>query len=198
MFRACVSSVLQVSSRVWLVWGILVAAPAQVTARGLDIIPFKGLSFELNLITLLVAWSVTEIIRYSFFAVKVSLCMSVEQFGILPMLTLVVLAAIAANAHCCIMHVFGMSVEGLHSDSITVYMVYNFLTCNGCAFLTRLLLMSVILLQLVHDTGITDKGMPIFSECFFFSRNWVTVHIHCCGCDTQPSLSYIRWGWQVS
>ena len=65
------SSVLQVASRVWLVWGVLVAAPAQVTASGLDMIPFKGVSFELNLITLLVAWSVTEIIRYSFFAVKV-------------------------------------------------------------------------------------------------------------------------------
>ena len=37
-----------------------------------------------------------------------------------------------------------------------------------------------------------------FSQNAWFFRNWVTVHIHCCGCDTQPSLSYIRWGWQVS
>lgn len=64
------TTVLQVASRVWLVWGILVAAPAQVTSRGIDLLPIKGLSFELNLVTLLAAWSVTEIIRYSFFAVK--------------------------------------------------------------------------------------------------------------------------------
>lgn len=56
----------------WVVWGIMVAAPAQIASRGITIIPLGPYSIELNLVSLLLAWSVTEIVRYSFFAFKAS------------------------------------------------------------------------------------------------------------------------------
>ena len=65
--------VLQVTSRVWVVWGIMVAAPAQVASSGITVIPLGQYTIELNLSSLLLAWSITEIVRYSFFAFKVRL-----------------------------------------------------------------------------------------------------------------------------
>lgn len=62
---------MQVSSRVWVVWGIMVAAPAQIVSGGVTIVPLGPYSIQLNLVSLLLAWSITEIIRYSFFAFKV-------------------------------------------------------------------------------------------------------------------------------
>ncbi|KAL3152245.1 hypothetical protein ABBQ32_001324 [Trebouxia sp. C0010 RCD-2024] len=61
---------MQVASRVWVVWGIMVAAPAQIASRSLTVLPLGAYSMQLNLMSLLLAWSVTEIIRYSFFAFK--------------------------------------------------------------------------------------------------------------------------------
>lgn len=64
------TTAMQVASRMWVVWGIMVAAPAQIASRGITIIPLGPYSIELNLVSLLLAWSVTEIVRYSFFAFK--------------------------------------------------------------------------------------------------------------------------------
>ncbi|DBB16231.1 TPA: hypothetical protein ACH3X3_014555 [Trebouxia sp. C0006] len=64
------TTVLQVTSRVWVVWGIMVAAPAQIASTGVTIVPLGKDSIELNLMSLLLAWSITEIVRYSFFAFK--------------------------------------------------------------------------------------------------------------------------------
>lgn len=61
------TTAMQVASRVWIVWGIMVAAPAQITSRGITLLPY---TVELNLVSLLLAWSITEIVRYSFFAFK--------------------------------------------------------------------------------------------------------------------------------
>ena len=63
---------MQVASRVWVVWGIMVAAPTQIASDGISILPVGPYSFQLNLMSLLLAWSITEIVRYSFFAFKVS------------------------------------------------------------------------------------------------------------------------------
>ena len=63
---------MQVASRVWVVWGIMVAAPAQIASGGITVVPLGQHSIQLNLVSLLLAWSVTEIVRYSFFAFKVT------------------------------------------------------------------------------------------------------------------------------
>ncbi|KAL3142589.1 hypothetical protein ABBQ38_002908 [Trebouxia sp. C0009 RCD-2024] len=64
------TTALQVASRVWVVWGVMVAAPAQIASQSLTVLPLGAYSIQLNLMSLLLAWSVTEIIRYSFFAFK--------------------------------------------------------------------------------------------------------------------------------
>lgn len=51
----------------------MVAAPAQIASRGVTIVPLGKHSIELNLLSLLLAWSITEIVRYSFFAFKVKI-----------------------------------------------------------------------------------------------------------------------------
>ena len=62
----------QVASRLWIVWGILNVAPEATTARALVLLdlprPLPTLSLSLQ--TLLFAWGITEIVRYSFFAFK--------------------------------------------------------------------------------------------------------------------------------
>ena len=69
---------MQVASRVWVVWGIMVAAPAHIASEGITLLPLGACSIQLNLMSLLLAWSVTEIIRYSFFAFKVRLMVSLR------------------------------------------------------------------------------------------------------------------------
>ena len=75
----CRHAAMQVSSRVWVVWGIMVAAPAQIASGGITILPLGPYSVQLNLMSLLLAWSVTEIIRYSFFAFKVRPVITVQS-----------------------------------------------------------------------------------------------------------------------
>ena len=54
----------------------MVAAPAQIASTGVTIVPLGKDSIELNLMSLLLAWSITEIVRYSFFAFKVKVVKS--------------------------------------------------------------------------------------------------------------------------
>lgn len=56
----------------------MVAAPAQIASQSLTVLPLGAYSIQLNLMSLLLAWSVTEIIRYSFFAFKVRLMMTLR------------------------------------------------------------------------------------------------------------------------
>lgn len=75
---------MQVASRIWCLWGIVHAAPGATVARGVGI-PAKPLGYllggkipiQLNLVTLLTAWCLSEVIRYSYFALK-------EAFGDAP------------------------------------------------------------------------------------------------------------------
>ena len=58
---------MQVFSRLWVLWGLINLAPEQTTARGLSL----GLpALQLNLATLLTAWSLSEVLRYSLYAFK--------------------------------------------------------------------------------------------------------------------------------
>lgn len=68
----------QVASRIWILWGIIDTAPGPTTSQTLTVFPtLLGLGLlpglrhaALSLVTLLFAWSCSEIIRYSFFALK--------------------------------------------------------------------------------------------------------------------------------
>ncbi|KAL4521508.1 hypothetical protein Ndes2437B_g07910 [Nannochloris sp. 'desiccata'] len=62
----------QVASRIWILWGIVDAAPQATTIRSLVLLPlpYPFPRLALNLATLLTAWCLSEIIRYGFFAFK--------------------------------------------------------------------------------------------------------------------------------
>ena len=72
------TTAVQVWSRVWLLWGILKLAPAVAAAPlhlgRLGPFPDLGVAasvpLQLGLDSLLLAWALTEVIRYAFFAVK--------------------------------------------------------------------------------------------------------------------------------
>ena len=60
---------MQVLSRMWVLWGIILAVPQKTINGAVGLTP---LPLELNLNSLLLAWGITEVIRYSFYALKVS------------------------------------------------------------------------------------------------------------------------------
>lgn len=62
----------QVASRLWILWGVVNLAPGPTTSGALKLLQLPGgITLQLSLTTLLAAWSLSEIIRYSFFAFKV-------------------------------------------------------------------------------------------------------------------------------
>ena len=65
------SAVLQVGSRIWVLWGIINLAPRPTTSGSVELLRFGQHAVQLNFVTLVVAWSLTEVVRYSFYAVKV-------------------------------------------------------------------------------------------------------------------------------
>ncbi|GAX77448.1 hypothetical protein CEUSTIGMA_g4893.t1 [Chlamydomonas eustigma] len=71
LIRSPVSiTAMQVASRLWLVWGILVPVQGSILVDSVHLGQLAGLKFELNLLTLLLAWSCSELVRYGFFALK--------------------------------------------------------------------------------------------------------------------------------
>ncbi len=63
--------VLQVGSRIWVLWGIVNLAPGLTTSGSVELWRSGQHAVQLNVVTLMVAWSLTEVVRYSFYAVKV-------------------------------------------------------------------------------------------------------------------------------
>ena len=61
---------MQVGSRIWVLWGIVNLAPRATTAQSVELFRVGEHAVQLNFMTLVVAWSLTEVVRYSFFAVK--------------------------------------------------------------------------------------------------------------------------------
>ncbi|KDD75900.1 protein tyrosine phosphatase-like protein [Helicosporidium sp. ATCC 50920] len=62
---------LQVASRLWLTWGVVALVPGATTTQAVTLLSAGGQPvLQLSLLTLLGAWSVTEVIRYAFFALK--------------------------------------------------------------------------------------------------------------------------------
>lgn len=68
---AGVTAVIQVLSRYWALWGIVEVAPEAVKHGALKLFSVGDETLQLNFITLLFCWSLTEILRYGFYAAKV-------------------------------------------------------------------------------------------------------------------------------
>ncbi len=91
---------IQVASRLWILWGIVVLVPVPTTTSALLLLTVPvppaaaaalpaalrdallsgggaALELQLSLVTLLVAWGASEVIRYSFYAFKVRVCVYV-------------------------------------------------------------------------------------------------------------------------
>ena len=61
---------MQVASRLWLLWGIVDAAPAAALTRHERGLSIGDFSLPFGFQTMLIAWGLSEAIRYSFFSVK--------------------------------------------------------------------------------------------------------------------------------
>ncbi len=68
-----VLTVIQVLSRYWALWGIVEQAPVATSTGALTLLKAGPVTLQLNMITLLFCWSVTEVLRYGFYAVKVKI-----------------------------------------------------------------------------------------------------------------------------
>lgn len=64
-------AVIQVLSRFWALWGIVEQAPEAIKTGSVKLLTVGDYTLQLNLLTLLFAWSTTEILRYGFYAAKV-------------------------------------------------------------------------------------------------------------------------------
>lgn len=60
----------QVASRLLVVWGIINLVPHATTTGSIELLHVGNLHLKLDLASLLVAWGLSEVIRYSFFAFK--------------------------------------------------------------------------------------------------------------------------------
>ena len=67
----CGCAVIQVLSRYWALWGIVEQAPEAIKTGSVKLLTVGDYTLQLNLLTLLFAWSTTEILRYGFYAAKV-------------------------------------------------------------------------------------------------------------------------------
>ena len=61
---------MQVGSRIWVLWGVVNLASRATTTQSLELFHVGQHAVQLNFMTLVVAWSLSEVVRYSFFAVK--------------------------------------------------------------------------------------------------------------------------------
>ncbi|KAK9816955.1 hypothetical protein WJX72_007375 [[Myrmecia] bisecta] len=64
------TTLMQITSRIWVVWGLLHPVPGPTTSGSIPLLKLPNFTLKLDLFSLLLAWSITEIIRYSFYALK--------------------------------------------------------------------------------------------------------------------------------
>lgn len=67
---------IQVLSRYWALWGIVEVAPEATSSGSLTLLKAGPVTLQLSMITLLFCWSVTEVLRYGFYAAK--------ELGVMP------------------------------------------------------------------------------------------------------------------
>ena len=66
------AAAVQVASRIWALWGIIELVPDSTTRGSITLLKIAGFKAELSLVSLLLAWSVSEILRYTFYVFKVT------------------------------------------------------------------------------------------------------------------------------
>ena len=73
---------MQVASRLWLLWGVIVPVKEPTVTGSLLLLDLGGgFKLELSLFTLVTAWALSEVIRYSFFMLKVRVsCLSRVEY----------------------------------------------------------------------------------------------------------------------
>lgn len=64
------TTAIQVVSRIWALWGIVSLVPEATTQQSLQLLKLGDVKLQLNIFTLLVAWSISEVLRYSFYVFK--------------------------------------------------------------------------------------------------------------------------------
>ena len=67
----CTTAAMQVGSRIWILWGIVNLVPGICSLSSVPLGKAGGVAFAFNYTTLLYAWSITEVIRYFFYGIKV-------------------------------------------------------------------------------------------------------------------------------
>ena len=72
-FQPATLAAVQVSSRIWVLWGLIWQAPEATSTGGIPLFKAGGFAPQLSMYTLFFAWGVTEVLRYGFFAVKARL-----------------------------------------------------------------------------------------------------------------------------
>ena len=66
-------AVIQVLSRLWALWGLVAVAPEACSTGAVTLLSAGPLKLQLSYVTLMLCWSISEILRYGFYACKVCL-----------------------------------------------------------------------------------------------------------------------------
>lgn len=166
---------LQVASRIWVLWGIVLLVPDETTQGSI-----RQLGPLSPTVTSLVgAWAVSEIIRYGFFAAKASL--TSLQFR------LIILDSSAATrmymlwSGCRISYVCPV-VRQLRKfrRPRTLRHVAQRSAAAGCA-------------QLGSSIGFVQRR-----RCRRSCSRWASIRTRCCGCDTPASWCCTPWASAAS
>lgn len=63
--------VIQVLSRLWALWGLVAVAPEACSTGAVTLLSAGPAKLQLNYVSLMLCWSISEILRYGFYACKV-------------------------------------------------------------------------------------------------------------------------------
>ena len=66
-------AVIQVLSRLWALWGLVAVAPEACSTGAVTLLSAGPLKLQLSYVTLMLCWSISEILRYGFYACKARL-----------------------------------------------------------------------------------------------------------------------------
>ncbi|GMH34199.1 hypothetical protein BSKO_02033 [Bryopsis sp. KO-2023] len=116
---------MQVFSRVWILWGITNVAPHHTTTGGVELLKAGGFRLELNLITLVAAWSAAEVIRYGFFAFK-ELGVDLYLMKWLRYTGFIVLYPIGVGSELCLVALALPTIKATQMWSVSMPNAWNF------------------------------------------------------------------------
>ena len=59
------------STRIWALWGLVAVAPEACSTGAVTLLAAGPAKLQLNYVSLMMCWSISEILRYGFYAAKV-------------------------------------------------------------------------------------------------------------------------------